>query len=62
MKRRNREAGRTVKKIKGERRGRPKKRWLDAIGSDMRTVGTYINDVGDRVKWKFRTWVIDRPK
>lgn len=39
--------------VKGSRdRERPKKRWLDVIKSDMRTVGlcVYVDDVKDRVK------------
>lgn len=48
--------------VKGSRdRGRPKKRWLDVIKSDMRTVGlcVYVDDVKDRVKWRLRHgWLI----
>jgi len=40
-------------------RGRPKKKWLNAIGCDVRTAGECVDDVGDRVKWRFRTQVAD---
>jgi len=40
-------------------RGNPKKKWLDAIECDMRTAGVGVDDVGDRVKWRFRTQVAD---
>jgi len=37
--------------IKGRRkRGRPKKKWLDTIGHDMRTVCVGVDDVGERIK------------
>jgi len=39
-------------------RGRLKK-WLDEIGCDMKTTGVCVDDVGDRVKWRFRTQVVD---
>lgn len=35
-------------------RGRPKNKRLNAIKSDMRTVGMFVDDVKDRVKWRFR--------
>lgn len=38
---------------------RPKNRWLNAIESDMRTVGMCINYMKNRVKWSFRTWMAD---
>jgi len=45
--------------VEGRRgRGRPKK-WLDAIRCDMRTIGVCVDDVGFRVKWRFRTQVAD---
>jgi len=37
--------------IEGER-GKPNKKWLDAIGCDLRTAGMCIEDVGDHVKIK----------
>jgi len=40
-------------------KGKPKKKWLDAIKCDMRTSGVCIDDVEDRVKWRFRKQVID---
>jgi len=35
--------------------GRPKKKWLDAIGCDIRTAGVDVDNVGNWVKWSFRT-------
>jgi len=32
---------------------------LDVIGCDMSTAGVRIDDVGDRVMWRFRTHVAD---
>lgn len=52
MRREELEAIRMVIEVNVEgsrRRGRPKKRWLDAFKSDMRTTGMYIDDVKDRV-------------
>jgi len=40
-------------------RGRPKKRWLDMIESDMKRAGVSIEETGHRVEWKFRTKVAD---
>ena len=34
------------------RRGRPKKRFMDAVRADMRVVGVSIEDVEDRAKWR----------
>jgi len=31
-------------------KGRPKKRWMDAIGCDMSNAGMCLDDVGDRFK------------
>jgi len=37
--------------VEGRRgRKRPKKKWFDAIGCDMKTAGVCIDDVGHRVK------------
>lgn len=33
-----------------EERGKPKKKWLDMIKNDMKTVGVCIHDVEDSVK------------
>lgn len=43
------------------RRGRrkPKKRWLDVTGCNMRTAVVCENDVGDRIKRRFRTRAAD---
>ncbi|XP_050534488.1 uncharacterized protein LOC126901782 [Daktulosphaira vitifoliae] len=57
MRREELEAIRTViaMNVEGRRgRGRPKKRWKDANECDMRTADVSVDDVGDRVKWKFR--------
>lgn len=54
------EAIRTVMEmnvIGSRRRGRPKRRWLDAIMSGMRTAGVFVDVVGNRVKWRFKTRV-----
>jgi len=41
--------------VEGRRgRGRPKNKWLDAIGCDMMTSGVCVDDVRDRVKWRFK--------
>lgn len=42
------------------RRRRQKKRWLDVVRSDIRSVGVYVDNVRDRVEWMFRTRVADR--
>ena len=34
------------------RRGRPKKRFMDAVRADMRVVGVSMEDVEDRAKWR----------
>ena len=40
----------------GRRRGgRPKRRFMDEVRADMRVVGVTMEDVEDRVKWR---WVI----
>jgi len=42
-----------VKKMNVEgrrRKGKPKKKWLDSNGCNMRTTGVCVNDVGYRVK------------
>jgi len=36
----------------GRKRGRPKRRFLDAVREDMKVVGLTEEDAGDRVKWK----------
>jgi len=41
--------------VEGRRvKGRTKKKWLDAIGCDMRAAGVCVDDTGNRVKWMFR--------
>lgn len=46
--------------VEGRRdRGRPKKRWRDAIECDLRTADVSVEDVGDRVKWKLRIRMAD---
>lgn len=40
-------------------RGRPKEKWLDATESNIRIAGVSVDDVGDRVKCRFRTWMAD---
>jgi len=42
---------------KRRERGRPNKKWLDAIECDMKTDGACVYYVGDRVKWWSRTQV-----
>jgi len=47
------EAVRTVMEMNiGGRRGSPKNKWLNGIGT--RTVGVCVNDVDDRAKWRTR--------
>ncbi|EYC13548.1 hypothetical protein Y032_0043g779 [Ancylostoma ceylanicum] len=42
--------------VEGRRpRGRPKTRWLDRIGDDMRLLKLSVDDVFDRRKWHNRT-------
>jgi len=41
------------------RKGRPMKNWLNVIKCDMAIVGVCVDDVGDWVKWRFRTKVAD---
>jgi len=36
------------------RKGKPKKKRLNAIECDIRTTGVYVNDVEDRVRWRLR--------
>jgi len=58
MRRENLEAVRTVMEmnIEGKRgRRRPKKKWLDAIECDVRIAGVCVDDVENRVKWKWPT-------
>jgi hypothetical protein len=43
--------------IRGRRR--PKKRWLDMIENDMRSVGICVRDTENRDEWRLRTKVID---
>ena len=39
--------------VEGRRqRGRPKKRWKDCIGEDLRERGLREEDVGDRALWR----------
>jgi len=46
--------------VEGRRgRERLKKKLLNGIECDMRTVCVCVNDVGDRVKRKLRTKVVD---
>ena len=45
----------------GRKRGRPKRRFLDAIREDMKVVGLTEEDAGDRVKWKGINVVLWRP-
>jgi len=62
MRRENSEAVRTLMEVnvEGRRgRGRPKKKWLDAIECDMKIAGVCVDDMGDRVKWKFKIQVAD---
>lgn len=60
MKSENSRAVRTVVEMNVERRrGRPMKKWLNAIDCDTRINGVCVEDVGDCVKWRFRTKVTD---
>ena len=34
------------------RRGRPKRRYMDAVKEDMQVVGVRLEDTENRVKWK----------
>ena len=34
------------------RRGRPKRRFMDAVKEDMQVVGVRIEDTENRLKWK----------
>ena len=46
--------------VEGKReRGRPKKRWIDGIESDMRTAGVMVRDVADRALWRCMPRVAD---
>lgn len=54
---RRRVMGMNVEKRRG--RGRPKKKWLNTIECDMRTADLCIERVGDRVKRRFSTKVVD---
>ena len=39
--------------IPGRRkRGRPKRRYMDVVGEDMRVVGVTEDDTGDRAVWR----------
>jgi hypothetical protein len=40
-------------------RGKPKKKWLDKIENDMRTVSVSVGDAENRDEWRFRTQVAD---
>lgn len=61
MRREYSKAVRTVVKTNVERRrGRRKKERLNAIECDMIRLLARLEDVGDRVKWWFRTKVTDR--
>jgi len=51
--RENSKAVRMVMEMNIEGKRRPKKKWLDAIGCDMRTVDMCVDNVGDGVKWRF---------
>ena len=40
-------------RIPGRRkRGRPKRRYMDAVGENMRVVGVTEDDTGDRAVWR----------
>jgi hypothetical protein len=44
--------------VNGKRgRGKPKKRRLNTIENDMRTVDVFVGDVKNRDEWRFRTRV-----
>jgi len=44
-----------------ERRGRPKKKWVNTIEDDIRTAGVCVVFVGDLAKWRF--WIkVANPK
>lgn len=45
-------------KEEGEEEGR-KSGSYDAIESDMKIASVCVDNVGDRVKWRFKTWVAD---
>ena len=46
--------------VEGKRgRGRPKKRWIDGVESDMRIAGVRVRDVADRALWRCMTRVAD---
>jgi len=45
-----------------ERRGRPKKKWLNAIECDTRVTCARVNDVGYRVRWRLRSTKVADPK
>ena len=36
----------------GRRRGRPKRRFMDAVRDDMRVVGVTEDDAGNRARWR----------
>jgi len=60
VRRENSEAVRMVMEMNVEgRRGRPKKKWLDAFECDMRTAGVCVDDVGGRVKCEGLAQVAD---
>jgi len=62
IKREDSEGVRTVMKlsVEGRReRGKPKKKWLNGIESDVRTESVYVNDMEDRVMWRLRINVSD---
>ena len=45
--------GRRMLELPGRRRrGRPKRRFMDAVKEDMQVVGVRVEDTEDRVKWK----------
>jgi hypothetical protein len=41
------------------RRGRPAKRWLDAVKVDMEATGVTVNDAADRSRWRLLTRAAD---
>jgi len=46
--------------VEGRKGGeRPKNKWLDAIRCDKWIADVCVDDVGDRVKWRFRTKITD---
>ena len=43
--------------VEGKReRGRPRKRWTDVVGIDMKECGLILEDAEDREKWRMLSW------